>query len=62
MGLTIECECGAVVRGDTEAALVSAARAHIAHAHGAAAGAVLRSDLLAMARGTRHFEGLQPND
>jgi hypothetical protein len=50
MGLTIACECGAVVRADTEKALVAAALAHIARAHSAAAGAVTESDLLAMAR------------
>jgi hypothetical protein len=52
MGLMIECECGAVVRADTEAALVAAAHAHIDRAHSAAAGGVTESDLLAMARGT----------
>jgi hypothetical protein len=53
MGLTIECECGAVVRADTEDALVAAARAHIACAHSAAAAHVVtQSDLLAMARQT----------
>jgi hypothetical protein len=52
MGLTIACECGAVVRADTEEDLVAAARAHIARAHRAAAGVVTQSDLLAMARRT----------
>ena len=52
MSLVIDCECGAVVRADTEDALVAAARAHIARAHAAAAGAVTQSDLLAMAHGT----------
>ena len=52
MGLTIDCECGAVVRGDTEDALLAAARAHIADAHRAAAGVVTQRDLLAMARHT----------
>ena len=52
MGLTLECECGAVVRADTEDSLVAAAHAHIARAHSAAAGGVTHSDLLAMARGT----------
>jgi hypothetical protein len=52
MGLIIACECGAVVRANTEDALVAAAYAHIASAHSAAAGAVTESDLLAMARST----------
>ena len=50
MSLTIACECGIVVRADTEDALVAAALAHIASTHSAAAGAVTQSDLLAMAR------------
>jgi hypothetical protein len=50
MGLTIECECGAVVRADTEEALVAEARVHIAREHSVAAGAVTENDLLAMAR------------
>jgi hypothetical protein len=57
MALTIECECGAVVRADTEPALVAAARAHIASAHSAAAGVVTERDLLAMARPTAEPSG-----
>lgn len=52
MGLAIECECGAVVRADTEDALVAVAREHIARAHSAAAGVVTQRDLLAMAHST----------
>jgi hypothetical protein len=57
MPLTIECECGAVVSAESEAALVAAARAHIACAHSAAAGFVTQSDLLAMARQTAQPSG-----
>jgi len=57
MALTIECECGAVVRADTEDALVAAAHAHIARVHTAAAGGVTQRDLLAMARGTVEPDG-----
>ena len=48
MGLVIECECGAVVRGDSEDALVAATEQHIESEHRAAAGAATRDDLLAM--------------
>lgn len=49
MGLVVRCECGVAVRAANEAALVAAVEAHIESEHPAAAGAVRREDLLAMA-------------
>ena len=50
VALVIECECGASVRGESEAALLAAVEEHLRSEHPAAAGAVERGDLLAMAR------------
>jgi hypothetical protein len=49
MDLVIRCECGATVRGESEAALLAAAEAHIEREHPPAAGAATSADLLAMA-------------
>jgi predicted small metal-binding protein len=45
----INCECGFVVRGDSEDELVQNAKAHIGDAHPEMVGQVSDDDLLAMA-------------
>ncbi len=47
--MIINCECGHVIRGDSEDDLVSNAFAHMREYHPAMAGKVDREDLLAMA-------------
>jgi predicted small metal-binding protein len=49
MAYTINCECGYVVRADSEDELVANAEAHIQDAHPDMVGKVGREDLLAMA-------------
>jgi predicted small metal-binding protein len=49
MALVINCDCGFVVRGETEDELVAGGEAHMADAHPDMAGKVSREDLLAMA-------------
>ena len=49
MAKVIHCECGYVVRGDTDEALVQAAQEHIQETHPDMVGKVSREDLLAMA-------------
>jgi predicted small metal-binding protein len=49
MGLVINCDCGFVVRGDTEDELVATGEQHMADAHPDMVGKVAREDLLAMA-------------
>ena len=45
----INCECGAVVRGDTDDELVRAAEAHVVDNHPELVGKLSRKDILAMA-------------
>jgi predicted small metal-binding protein len=49
MALIINCECGYVIRGQTEAELVRQARAHIASNHPAIATQATDQDYLDMA-------------
>ena len=49
MAKLINCECGEVVRGDTDEALVAAAEAHINRDHPELVGKISRDDLLSMA-------------
>jgi predicted small metal-binding protein len=49
MALTINCECGFVVKGEDEDELVSNAEAHVADAHPEMVGKVSREDFLEMA-------------
>jgi hypothetical protein len=49
MGKLINCECGQVVRGETDDELVANAEEHIARDHPELAGKVSREDLLGMA-------------
>jgi predicted small metal-binding protein len=45
----INCECGQVVRGETENELIRNAEAHIEQDHPELVGKITREDLLAMA-------------
>ena len=47
MAKLIRCECGFVVRGDSDDEVVGAIRAHMATDHPALLGSVSREDLLA---------------
>jgi predicted small metal-binding protein len=49
MAKLINCECGFVVRGDTDEELLTNAEAHITQAHPEMVGKVSRADLLGMA-------------
>jgi predicted small metal-binding protein len=49
MAKVINCDCGYVVRGDTDQELLSAAHAHIRDAHPDMEGKVSDDDLLARA-------------
>jgi predicted small metal-binding protein len=49
MALVINCDCGYVVKGETEDELVTVAEAHIRDAHPDMVGKVSREDLLAQA-------------
>jgi predicted small metal-binding protein len=49
MAKVINCECGTVVQGETDAELLSRANDHIREAHPELVGKVSDSDLLAMA-------------
>lgn len=49
MAKVINCECGYVVRGDSDEALLQGARAHIGEAHPEMEGKVSDDDLLGMA-------------
>jgi predicted small metal-binding protein len=49
MAKVIHCDCGFVVRGDTDEQLLAAANAHIRDAHPDMVGKVSEQDLLAMA-------------
>ena len=49
MGKVINCECGEVVRADTDDELVSEVEAHVGQAHPEMVGKLSRGDILAMA-------------
>lgn len=49
MAKLINCECGYVVRGETDAELITAAEDHIVRDHPDLVGKISRDDLLAMA-------------
>lgn len=49
MGKLINCECGRVVRGETDEELLANARAHVDRDHPELAGKISNEDLLAMA-------------
>ncbi len=49
MGKLINCECGHVVRGDTEDELIANAEAHVNRDHPDLVGKITREDLLGMA-------------
>jgi predicted small metal-binding protein len=49
MAYVITCDCGQVLRGDTEGELVEQAYRHIEEVHPEMAGKVSQDDLLAMA-------------
>lgn len=50
MAKVISCECGFIVRGESDEELLGNARAHIAEAHPDLVGKVGDDDLLAMAK------------
>ena len=52
MGKVINCECGHVVRGDTEDELIANAEAHVHRDHPDLVGKITRDDLLGMAEET----------
>jgi predicted small metal-binding protein len=49
MGKLINCECGEVVRGNTDDELVAATETHIGRAHPDLVGKLSREDILGMA-------------
>jgi predicted small metal-binding protein len=49
MGKRIDCECGEVVRADSDDELVAAVEAHVGRAHPELAGKLTREDVLGMA-------------
>jgi hypothetical protein len=49
MSLIITCECGYVIRGDSETALIARAREHLQANHPGVAGEASNADLLDMA-------------
>ena len=49
MAKLINCECGQVVRGETDDELIANAEAHIGRDHPDLVGKISRDDLLAMA-------------
>jgi len=49
MAKLINCECGRVVRGETDEELLANAEAHVTSDHPELVGKVTREDLLAMA-------------
>ena len=52
MAKVINCECGYVVRGDTDEELLSQAKSHVQEAHPDMAGKVSDEQLLSMAEET----------
>jgi predicted small metal-binding protein len=49
MGKVINCECGEVVRADTDDELVQQVESHVQQAHPELVGKMSRDDILAMA-------------
>ena len=49
MGKVINCECGEIVRADTDDELVSKVEAHVNQAHPDLVGKLSRDDILGMA-------------
>jgi hypothetical protein len=49
MGMRIDCECGEVVRRDSEEDIVAAVEAHVAQDHPDLVGKLSREDILGMA-------------
>jgi predicted small metal-binding protein len=49
MGKLINCECGYVVRGETDDELIANAEAHVQRDHPDLVGKITREDLLGMA-------------
>ena len=56
MSLIITCECGYVIRGDSESALIARAREHLQSNHPAVAGDASDADLLDMATVAGHSD------
>jgi len=56
MGLIITCECGYMIRGDSESALIARAREHLEANHPAIAGDASDADLLDMATIAGHSD------
>ena len=54
MGLIITCECGYMIRGDSESALIARAREHLTANHPAIAHDATDDELLDMATMTGH--------
>lgn len=49
MGLVINCECGRVVRAESEDDIVAAVEEHVARDHPDLVGKITREDIVAMA-------------
>jgi predicted small metal-binding protein len=49
MAMVINCECGRVIRGETEEEVLAAAEEHVKRDHPELVGKISRADLLAMA-------------
>jgi len=56
MSLIITCECGYMIRGDSESALIARAREHLQSNHPAVAGDASDADLLDMATVAGHSD------
>ena len=56
MSLIITCECGYMIRGDSESALITRAREHLEANHPAIAGDASDADLLDMATVAGHSD------
>jgi predicted small metal-binding protein len=52
MGMVVNCECGEVVRADSEDELVAKVEEHVRAAHPELAGKMTRADILGMAEET----------
>ena len=56
MSLIITCECGYMIRGDSESALIASAREHLEANHPAIVGGASDADLLDMATIAGHTD------
>jgi predicted small metal-binding protein len=56
MGKLINCQCGQVVRGETDDELVANAEAHIRRDHPELVGRISRDDLLGMAESAARYQ------